>query len=162
MASHRVTASELAEVFGVTPRRVSQMVAEGLPRLPKGGHDLADACRWYCARLKNQAASTRGELAQGRARLATAKASREELELAARRGELTDTAAARTAVFNTARRARDMLLALPDRVAPLVAGQTDLHEIIRILTDEVRRVCVEIGKASIASNSCGSVSALPA
>lgn len=145
MATYRVTASELAGVFGVTPRRVAQMVGEGLPRLPKGGHDLADACRWYCERLKNQAASTRGELAQGRARLASAKASREELELAARRGELIDAEAARVTIFNTARRARDMLLAVPDRVAPLVVGQTDVHEIHRTLTDEIRRVCVELG-----------------
>jgi len=144
MTSYRVIASELADVFGVTPRRVSQMVAEGLPRLPKGGHDLADACRWYCTRLKNQAASTRGELAQGRARLATAKASREELELAARRGELIDAEAARITIFNTVRRARDMLLAVPDRVAPLVVGQTDAHEVHRTLTDEMRRVCVEL------------------
>lgn len=145
MTSYRVTASELADVFGVTSRRVSQMVVEGLPRLPKGGHDLADACRWYLERLKNQAASTRGALAQGRARLATAKASREELELAARRGDLIDAEAARITIFNTARCARDMLLAVPDRVAPLVVGQTDAHEIHRTLTDEMRRVCVELG-----------------
>jgi phage terminase Nu1 subunit (DNA packaging protein) len=144
MTSYRVTTSELAAIFGVTPRRVSQMVDEGLPRLPKGGHDLADACRWYCARLKNQAASTRGELAQGRARLATAKASREELELAARRGELIDAEAARMAVSNTTRRARDVLLAVPDRIAPLVVERTDTHEVHRILSDEVRRVCSEI------------------
>lgn len=155
MTSYRVTVSELADVFGVTSRRVSQMVAEGLPRLPKGGHDLADACRWYLDRLKNQVASTRGALAQGRARLATAKASREELELAARRDELIDAAAVRTTVFNLARSARDAILSVPDRLAPIITGMDDAHEVHRLLSDELRRVVASlssgVGRAAGAS-----------
>ena len=42
--------------------------------------------------------------------------------------------------------ARDMLMAVPDRVAPLVVGQTDAHEIHRILADEMRRIAAEVAK----------------
>lgn len=61
-------------------------------------------------------------------------------------GKLVNADAARVAIFNTARKARDMLMAVPDRVAPLVVGQMDAHEIHRILTDEVRRIAAEIAK----------------
>lgn len=52
--------------------------------------------------------------------------------------------AVRLAIFNAARKCRDMLMSVPDRVAPLVVGNPDAHDVHRILTDEIRRVCVEI------------------
>lgn len=61
-------------------------------------------------------------------------------------GKLIPADGARVAIFNTARKARDMLMAVPDRVAPLVIGQTDAHEIHRILMDEMRRIAGEIAK----------------
>lgn len=69
-----------------------------------------------------------------------------KIEFEEKSGKLVPADAARVAIFNTARKARDMLMAVPDRVAPLVVGQTDAHEIHRILMDEVRRICAEIAK----------------
>jgi len=61
-------------------------------------------------------------------------------------GKLISADGARVAIFNTARKARDMLMAVPDRVAPLVVGLDDPHEIHRILMDEMRRIAGEIAK----------------
>lgn len=61
-------------------------------------------------------------------------------------GKLVSADGARVAIFNTARKARDMLMAVPDRVAPLVVGQTDPHEIHRILMDEMRRIAAEVAR----------------
>lgn len=72
-----------------------------------------------------------------------------KLEFDEKSGKLVGADEARIAIFNTARTARDMLMAVPDRVAPLVVGQTDAHEIHRILTDEVRRICVEMAKMKL-------------
>lgn len=72
-----------------------------------------------------------------------------KIEFDERSGKLVPADAARVAIFNTARKARDMLLAVPDRVAPLVVGQTDAHEIHRILMDEVQRICAEIAKMKL-------------
>lgn len=69
-----------------------------------------------------------------------------KLDFDEKSGKTVSADAVRVAIFNTARTARDMLTAIPDRVAPLVVGQTDEHEIHRILTDEVRRIAAEIGK----------------
>lgn len=143
MIPHSVTAKELADVLGVTPRRIAQMVGEGMPRGAKG-YDLAACCRWYIERLRKGAASVRSELAEGRARLAQARADREELELATRRGALVDAEEVRRAIFAAARASRDIILGVPHRVAPLILGITDQHEAIRILTDEMRRACAEL------------------
>lgn len=69
-----------------------------------------------------------------------------KIEFEEKSGKLVSADAARVAIFNTARKARDMLMAVPDRVAPLVVGQTDAHEIHRILMDEMRRIANDIGK----------------
>lgn len=69
-----------------------------------------------------------------------------KLEFDEKSGKTVSADAVRIAIFNTARKARDMLMAVPDRVAPLVVGQTDQHEIHRILMDEVRRIASEVSK----------------
>jgi hypothetical protein len=43
--------------------------------------------------------------------------------------------------FKAARQARDALLSIPDRMAPVLAAETNAFEVHRILTDELRRVC---------------------
>lgn len=72
-----------------------------------------------------------------------------KLEFDEKAGKLVPVDSVRVAIFNTARASRDMLMAIPDRVTPLVVGLTDAHEIHRILTDEVRRVCVEVSKTKL-------------
>jgi hypothetical protein len=68
-----------------------------------------------------------------------------KLEFDERSGKLLEIEKIRATIFAATRAARDMLLAVPDRVAPLAVG-TEQHEINRILTDEMRRVCAELAK----------------
>lgn len=100
--------------------------------------------------MANDAAGESGakgpSYAQSRAIREAYQARLSKLEYEERSGKLVQADAARVAIFNTARKARDMLMAVPDRVAPLVVGQTDAHEIHRILMDEVRRIAAEIAK----------------
>lgn len=70
-----------------------------------------------------------------------------KLDYEARAAKLLPADTVRVTMFNVARKARDMLMALPDRIAPLVVGNPDPHEVHRLLTDEVRRVCAEIASA---------------
>jgi hypothetical protein len=46
-----VTKSELAQEFGVTPGRVSQLIARGLPVEPGGKINLELACHWTLGRV---------------------------------------------------------------------------------------------------------------
>jgi hypothetical protein len=78
-----------------------------------------------------------------------AKESKLNYEL--RAGHYVDAEAVRVAVFSIQREARDMLLAVPDRVAPLVVGMEDMHEIHKIMLDEIRRICLTMSKLTLPS-----------
>jgi hypothetical protein len=74
-----------------------------------------------------------------------ARLARIEYEL--KSGRLVEADKVRVKAFNAARRAREMLLGLPDRLSPQLAGETNTFEIHRILTEELRRICTEISHA---------------
>jgi hypothetical protein len=69
-----------------------------------------------------------------------------ELEFKRMSSTLVSVDEVRVAAFNTNRRARDLLLAIPDRVSAVVAGMTDAAEIHKVLSDEIRRVCDELSQ----------------
>jgi hypothetical protein len=62
-------------------------------------------------------------------------------------GKLVEADKVRTDAFNIARRAREMIMAIPARLAPVLAGEANSFEVQRILTEEMRRVCDEISRA---------------
>lgn len=65
------------------------------------------------------------------------------LTLAERTGELVRADEVRKVAFDRSRRARDLLLAIPDRLAPMLAGVTPF-EAHRLLDAEIRSVCEAI------------------
>lgn len=67
-----------------------------------------------------------------------------EYELAEKRGQLVRRDEVRKAAFDKARIARNALLAIPDRLAPLVAAETDPTKVHALLAAELRRVCAEL------------------
>lgn len=69
------------------------------------------------------------------------------LELRQKKGELVEAAEVRDIAFRAARAARDLILAAPDRLAPLVTGLTDQAEVHRVLRDDLLRACEELVKA---------------
>ena len=84
--------------------------------------------------------------AAARAIRETYEAKIRELDYKLRTGELVRVDTARVAYSNATRRARDLLLAIPDRVGPIVAGLTDESEIHRVLSEEIRRACQELSE----------------
>ena len=67
-----------------------------------------------------------------------------ELDYKLRVGELVSADEVRVAAFNSNRRARDLLLAVPDRLAAILAGTTDQSEVHNILREEIQRACAEL------------------
>lgn len=67
-----------------------------------------------------------------------------EHELQMKKGELVRAADVRQAANEKARIARDALLAIPDRLAPLVAVESDPAKVHALLATEMRRVCAEL------------------
>jgi hypothetical protein len=52
----------------------------------------------------------------------------------------------RLAAFKLARAARDLLMALPDRLSAVLAANSDPEDVHRILAAEIRQVCEELGR----------------
>lgn len=53
-------------------------------------------------------------------------------------GKLVDVDTVRREAFEVGRRVRDAILSLPDRLSPILAGLTDVNDIHRVLTTELR------------------------
>lgn len=85
---------------------------------------------------------------------ATARAARElyqaqlaKLELDRKRGDLVRADEVRLGAFSMARKARDQLIALPERLASILAAAQTPQEVQRILEEEIERICEEISDA---------------
>lgn len=74
----------------------------------------------------------------------TYAARRERLRFEKETGALVPVDDVRLAAFNTARRVRDLLLAVPDRIAPVLAATDDTTSCHRIVGDEIRRALQEL------------------
>lgn len=70
-----------------------------------------------------------------------------KLDLERRLGNLMPTEEARRALSDSAGKTRDQLLALPERVATIIAAIDDAAEVQRILEEEIERICKEISGA---------------
>ncbi len=70
-----------------------------------------------------------------------------KLELDRQRGVLIRADEVRLGAFNMARKARDQLIALPERIAAILAATEDAAEVQSILEEEIERICQEIADA---------------
>ena len=120
----------LAERLKLTPRRVQQLVADGLPKVSRGRYDLDQALDWYIERLQRQLAGEideEGQIAQTEKeelRLLSARADLRELELATKRREfiaVTDVEKQMTDLVITT---KARILAVPARVAGELVGES--------------------------------------
>ncbi len=76
-----------------------------------------------------------------------------KLEYEEKTGKLVNIDAVRVVGFNAARQARDKLMNMPDRLAPLLAGMDDSHEIHRLLSAEIRLLCEELSNDAQSSRN---------
>lgn len=59
-------------------------------------------------------------------------------------GKLLDADQVKVRAFQMARKARDQLMTMPDRLAPILAGTSDVLEVHRLLTEDIERTCHQI------------------
>ena len=69
------------------------------------------------------------------------------LEFEEREGRLVDVVQVRAQVFEAARRTRDLILAIPDRLAPVIAAESDPAAVHGLVTAELRRALDELPRA---------------
>lgn len=80
-----ISTAKLADLFGITTRRVRQLEKEGMPKIDRDKWNVKDCVRWYTEFLRSK--HPPNEIAHERLRVERAKAEKLELENAILRGE---------------------------------------------------------------------------
>ena len=108
---------------------------QGLGAGEASGHGNGDA-----ARLVSSYAASRAAREGYQARLV-------KLDFEQRSGKLVDADEVRAQLFALGRRARDALMGVPDRLAPILAGESDRAVIHQLLAEEIARGLTELSTA---------------
>ncbi|MCK4415115.1 MAG: hypothetical protein KAY32_16405 [Candidatus Eisenbacteria sp.] len=85
--------------------------------------------------------------AKARAAREVCQAQLAKLELDRQKSILVRADEVRVGAFSMARKARDQLIALPERVAATLAATENPADVQRILEEEIERICQEISDA---------------
>lgn len=143
-----VSAAQLADLLGVSGRRVAQLAQEGaIPKAARGVYPLPEAVRAYCAYAK---ANPDGRprkmqtLEAEKTRLTRAQAELAEVKAAQARGDLLPVQAVQARWIETVTALRAALLAVP----PRIAAQAGLDRAAAALLDaEMREALDQIATA---------------
>lgn len=117
-----------AELIGLSPGRVSQLIEQGLPVEANGRIDPVQGRRWYLANTdpgRRRAGRAEDAARSPRAELDRIRAERAALQLARERSELVDRGIAERAVFARARAERDAWIGWASRASAQIAAETE-------------------------------------
>lgn len=138
----------IASIFGVTERRVQQLVKDGIiPKPTRGNYELIGCVQGYIAFMQERAFGKNvGALDahQERARLLKAQADKTEIEVQTMNGLLIPAAEAESGWAALVVAFRSRLSGLPTRGAHLVIGKTDFHEVKNALRELVQEALTEL------------------
>jgi len=98
-------------------------------------------------------ADARGDYTTEAAREKRASAQLKEIELAERAGEVLAASAVRDATMRRVQAAKSVLFALPRRIAPKLAGETEPMVVERLLAAEIRAVFEQLAKEGAEAQS---------
>ena len=148
-----VPAAAMAKLLELTPRRLQQLVAEGvIPRAQRGRYELIPVVQGYVRYLRSRAIAGDGQGGDpgDRARLVRAKADIAEMEAERMRGNLVPADEADEAWQPIATTIRQRCLATPTRAAPLVAVETNVNICHEIIETFVKDALADIASLKVA------------
>ena len=140
--NYTVTGKALAQWLDLSDMRVSQLASEGvLTREGKGAYPLRKCVRQYCvySRGVSRGSDTAQAERAARTRLANVSAELKELEHSEKTGELLQAATVHQQDAALAGILSNNLLSIPDRIAPVLAAETDDGKIYDLLFEEINR-----------------------
>jgi phage terminase Nu1 subunit (DNA packaging protein) len=120
----------VAKAMNITPRRVQQLVNEGMPKATRGEYDLGQCMAWYIRflqtalekRTTSEGMVEMAQLTRSRTRLATEQASRTAMLNAELRGDLGRISVWKEELARFLGTIRSALVALPTKLAPVTDG----------------------------------------
>lgn len=157
-----LTQAEFGKRIGVTQQSVSGAIAAGRIGLvdgripwPAAKEQWADNTDQSKPRnsVTGQPKRKRGRATlsfqESRAKREGIRVEREKLELKVMRGEYMRRPDVQRIAFETARKTRDQLVALPDKLDATLAAETDTAEVHRILLEAIEDACAELTGADV-------------
>ncbi|WP_058953171.1 hypothetical protein [Clostridium tyrobutyricum] len=146
-----VSSSVLADLFGLTERRVRQLAEEGIiVKVKRGRYDLSTSVRNYVIHLKTnndlKEDKTKKELdiEVENALLTKAKREKVELELAAMRGDMHFSSDVERVMNDMLANFRAKLLSLPTKIAPLLINIGEVGDIQDVIRSNILEVLNEL------------------
>lgn len=146
----------IAQVFGITTRRVQQLFKEGVIPGEKRNNalrfDLQSTCKAYIQHLRDEAAAKNPsdedlekQRLEEEVRLKRAKAEQEELKLEELKGNLHRSSDVEEAINGLVYSTRSNLMALPGRLAKDAYGAKSEAEVSQIVKREVELIMSDLG-----------------
>ena len=150
-----VKVDEVARALNLTPRRVQQLRAEGLPSIGRGLYELGPCMAWYIRYLQgllekrgpNVNADTPDLIAE-RTRLAKEQGDKLAIENSIKRGELVYVSDVVQAWSEHISGAKAKLLSLPSKVAPQLVNQPNANVIAARIREEVDTALIELAESN--------------
>jgi len=137
----------IAEVFGLTPRSIQNLEKQGIAvRVAHGQYDLVASVRNYITSLQAEASPEDSEFAVARTRVYRARAEILEAQSQALRGQLHDAELVKEVVTEGISDIRAKFLAIPTRLAPILADEPDPAKCSEIIKNAIYEALTECSK----------------
>lgn len=151
-----VSSSVLANLFGLSTRRIRQLEGEGIiNKVARGKYSLQENIKSYITFIKttvdlkeNKSEETKVDYDEEHALLEKAKREKAELEVAAMMGKIHISEDVERVMNSMLSNFRSKVLALPSRAAPSLITLTSIVDIQEILQNEVLDVLHELSDYS--------------
>ncbi|HDH7836107.1 TPA: terminase small subunit [Raoultella ornithinolytica] len=148
LADMLVTDADLAELSGLSARRIRQLVEAG--RLTKAGRNRYQLSEVFMALVEELAGGDKSaELTAARVRKVNADADRAELELAKAKGEVAPIEEMQSAWSMRCAIIRQNMMQLPARVVSQLIGETDERRFKAVMREEIRTILTDAANANI-------------
>lgn len=149
-----VTDADLAELTGLSSRRIRQLVESG--RLTRAGRNRYQLAEVFMALVEEMSGGDKAsELTAERVRKLRAEATLAELELAKQRGEVAPIEEFQSVWANRFTIIRANMLQLPQRVVTMLIGETSERRFKQVMTEEIKQILTAAASSGTAAASSG-------
>ena len=141
-----VKKAEYARMKGVSKVRIGRLVDDGVITLVNGKIDpeladkqIADAMPEGIGAKKKKSSGKKSSFTEAKTSEKRIQVAMLELNYQEKSGELVKAKDVEVAAFNEARKLRDNMLNIPDRISALVAAEPDENAVRQIIIDEIEK-----------------------
>lgn len=139
------TTHQIANILGLSPRRVQQLAEEGtLIRASKGKYLAAESVQNFIRSLQTKEGKAEVDYFEERAKHEKAKREKAELHLSVMKGTLHRAEDVEWIMDDMIAAFRTKVLSLPSKLAPQLVGKTNQAEVLGLLTREASEALTEL------------------